>query len=126
MDKKYDDIINLPHYEPKNHQRMTMDERSAIFAPFAALTGYEELVKETSRITDNKLLYLVNHGNGDQLVTFTYFSPDKQKNGGAYLEYSGIIKKIDNIYGYIILKDKFKIKIDDIINIQSEILDKID
>ena len=46
---EYDDIINLPHYEPKNHPRMSMWKRAAQFAPFAALTGYEEAVKETER-----------------------------------------------------------------------------
>lgn len=48
---KYDDIINLPHYEPKNHKRMSMYARAAQFAAFAALTGYEETVKETERLT---------------------------------------------------------------------------
>ena len=49
---KYDDIINLPHYEPKHHPRMSMYSRAAQFAPFAALTGYDEQVKETARLTD--------------------------------------------------------------------------
>ena len=42
----YDDIINLPHYEPKNHKRMSMYARAAQFAPFTALTGYDDSVKE--------------------------------------------------------------------------------
>ena len=55
MDKKYDDIINLVHYEPKRHLRMSIEARSAQFAPFAALTGYDDAVKETARLTDKKL-----------------------------------------------------------------------
>jgi hypothetical protein len=46
---EYDDIINLPHYEPKNHPRMSMWKRAAQFAPFAALKGYEEAIKEAER-----------------------------------------------------------------------------
>ena len=44
----YDDIINLPHYEPKHHPRMSMWSRAAQFAPFAALTGYDEAIRAAS------------------------------------------------------------------------------
>ena len=49
MRNDYDDIINLPHYEPKHHPRMTMWNRAAQFAPFAALTGYEDAIKDTAQ-----------------------------------------------------------------------------
>ncbi len=49
MKDTYDDIINLPHYEPKYHPRMSMQSRAAQFAPFAALTGHDAAIKETSR-----------------------------------------------------------------------------
>ena len=45
----YDDIINLPHYEPKHHPRMPMWNRAAQFAAFAALTGYEDAIKDTAQ-----------------------------------------------------------------------------
>ena len=45
----YDDIINLPHYEPKHHPRMTMWNRAAQFAPFSALTGYDAAIQETAQ-----------------------------------------------------------------------------
>ena len=45
MISDYDDIINLPHYEPKHHPRMSMWSRAAQFAPFAALTGYEDAIQ---------------------------------------------------------------------------------
>lgn len=51
---KYDDIINLPHYESKKHPRMSLEARSAQFAPFAALTGYDEVIKETTRLSEEK------------------------------------------------------------------------
>lgn len=50
--EKYDDIINLPHHVSKKHPQMSLHDRAAQFAPFAALTGYDEEVKEVSRITD--------------------------------------------------------------------------
>ena len=49
MRSDYDDIINLPHYEPKHHPRMSMWNRAAQFAPFAALTGYEDAIKDTAQ-----------------------------------------------------------------------------
>ena len=52
---KYDDIINMPHHVSKKHPQMSLYARSAQFAPFAALTGYEEAVKETARETENEL-----------------------------------------------------------------------
>ena len=51
---KYDDIINLEHYTSKKRPRMSIDNRAAQFAPFAALTGYSDAVKETARLTETK------------------------------------------------------------------------
>ena len=54
-DHQYDDIINLEHHKSKKHPPMSLYARSSQFAPFAALTGYEELVTETARETDEKI-----------------------------------------------------------------------
>jgi len=62
MRNDYDDIINLPHYEPKHHPRMSMWNRAAQFAPFAALTGYEDSIKDTAH--DNADSY--EAGNNDE------------------------------------------------------------
>jgi len=135
MNKNYNDIINLPHYEPIKHKRMSKEARSAQFAPFAALTGYDDAVKETARLTDkkieldedekqilnDKLQYILENNYLEPTILFTYFIKDNKKTGGKYIEKEGIIKKIDNIKGYIILKDRTKIKIDDIINITSDL-----
>ena len=51
----YDDIINLPHYEPKHHPRMSMWNRAAQFAPFAALTGYEAAIREVTEQRESPL-----------------------------------------------------------------------
>lgn len=52
---KYNDIINLPHYVSKKHPRMSLQARSAQFAPFAALTGYDEIIEETTRLSEQKM-----------------------------------------------------------------------
>ena len=49
MTGKYDDIIDLPHWDPKNHPRMSLEDRAAQFAPFAALTGFGDVIDDTSR-----------------------------------------------------------------------------
>ena len=54
---KYDDIINLPHHVSKKHSQMPIADRAAQFAPFAALTGYGEQIKETARTTENFIRY---------------------------------------------------------------------
>ena len=136
MNKDYSDIINLPHFESKKHPRMSIEARSAQFAPFAALTGYDDAIKETARLTDkkieideglkiilnNKLQYILKNIDLNPIITFTYFKKDSKKSGGKYIEKEGIVKKIDNIEGNIILKDKTKIKIEDLINITGELL----
>lgn len=131
----YEDIINLPHYEPKGHPRMSMVSRAAQFAPFAALTGYDDAVKETARLTDkrieideglkiiinNKLQVILDNIKDKPRVTFTYFIYDKKKIGGKYITITERVSKIDKINNYVILADKTKIPINEIINITGDI-----
>ena len=132
---KYDDIIKLPHHVSKRHPQMSIMARSAQFAPFAALSGYDEAVKETARLTDkrleiddglksilnNKLQYILENININPEIIFTYFVYDKKKTGGKYVEKIGIVKKIDLIEKYILLTDKSKIPIEEIIDINGEV-----
>ena len=133
-DHSYDDIINHPHYKSKKHPPMSLYARSAQFAPFAALTGYEDAVRETARetgeridideemktILDSKIQLLTEKIKQKPEVTFTYFIPDLRKDGGDYVSVSGIIKKIDMFEQKIILLDKTEIPINDVIDISSE------
>ena len=123
---KYIDIINLNHYEPKNHPRMTIDNRSAIFAPFAALTGYEDCIYESSRYVEDKIilsndeLEILNrkiNESSNKYIKITYFIKDKYKMGGIYITITDKIKKIDQINKKIILESKEIIKIEDILDI---------
>ena len=129
MNNKYDDIINLPHHVSKTRPRMSLEQRSAQFAPFAALTGYEEEISETGRLTtdrielneeakqilDRTLQAITKKIATQPAVTITYFIPDTKKDGGAYITVSGYIKKIDEYRQVIILEDKTEIPINNII-----------
>lgn len=130
----YEDIINLPHHTSKIHPRMSIESRSAQFAPFSALTGYSEAIKEETRLTskrieiddedkiniNNKLQIIIENIKSNPLVTITYFVYDNKKDGGEYITVTNNIKKINTIEKYIILKDKTKIPIDEIIDITSD------
>lgn len=140
MDKNYDDIINLPHYVSKRHPQMSIEARSAQFAPFSALTGYDDAIKETARLTDkrididdslksvlnNKLQYILDNIKLNLEIVFTYFVNDDKKTGGKYVEKTGIVKKIDMVEQYVLLKDKTKIPILEIINISGELFNSIE
>ena len=132
---KYDSIINLDHYKSKKYPPMSLYARSAQFAPFAALTGYEEAVLETSRevdrrieldeelkaILDSKIQMLSEQIKKKHEVIFTYFVPDLTKDGGAYISVTGVIKKIDSYKQIIILEDKAEIPISEIIDISGDV-----
>ena len=96
---KYQDIINLPHHVSKTHPQMPLYDRAAQFSPFAALTGYEDAIRETARLTDNwvqlsedkkqeldeKLRQLIADRERTESVTIIYFQPDDRKEGGSDL-----------------------------------------
>ena len=130
---KYEDIINLPHHVSKKYPQMSLEARSAQFAPFAALTGYDAAVKETARLTSEKieidedLKIIIDEKiqeikrnlslNINQNVSITYFVPDERKSGGRYISKEGSVKKIDEYRQVIILEDKTEISVDKIIEI---------
>ena len=129
---RYDDIIDLPHHVSTTHHRMSMLERAAQFQPFRALTGYEDAVRETARLTDDqveltedekalldgKLQRLADNLASHPLVTVTYFQPDKKKSGGEYVTTTGQLKKIDDFEGVLILLGGERVVIEDILDIQ--------
>ncbi len=132
---KYDSIINLPHPTSSKHPRMSMQNRAAQFSPFAALSGYDAAVKETARLTDRRIeldeyekaalderLQLIqDHLHEFPEVTFTYFQPDEKKAGGAYLSVTGTVKKIDNYEQCVVMLDKQKIPIQEIVSIDGDL-----
>ena len=130
----YDDIINLPHPVSKKHPQMPLRDRAAQFAPFAALTGHDAAIKETARLTDEKLelseeviaqlnekINIIRNNIGiEQNVSITYFVPDAKKVGGSYVTCVGIVKKIDEYEHTIIMTDQTVIPIEQISDIKCE------
>ena len=128
---RYSDIINLPHHVSKNHRQMSIYDRSAQFAPFAALTGYEESISEASRYVDQKielgidkqeeirekLSYLSSHIYEKKTVSIIYFMKDKKKDGGSYISSHGLVSKIDQDNQLLIIDKVIKIRFCDIIDI---------
>ena len=131
----YEDIVDLPHHISKKHPQPTMADRAARFAPFAAITGYEEMVLEEARVTDEriemdesskaalneKLNMILEFIDEQPEVSITYFEPDKRKAGGAYVTVTGTVKRIDEYEHLVIMTDGKKINIDEIYNLQSEL-----
>lgn len=131
----YADILNLPHHELTTRQRMPAGNRAASFSPFAALTGYDESVKEAARLTkerfeldegtieilNDKLNLAVEKADEQPEISITYFLPDKRKTGGEYVTIKAVIKRIDEYERRVIFADKSFIPIDDIYEIEGDI-----
>lgn len=132
---RYDDIIDLPHPEPKNHPRMPIENRAAQFAPFAALTGHGAAIAETARLTENmvelseeqqlelsrKIAYALE---SHSVVTIKYFQPDNRKSGGRYIDITGEIKKLDEVERSVILTDGRTIPMDILTDVRGEFFDE--
>ena len=135
MNRKYNEIMGLPHHVSKTRPQMPMSDRAAQFAPFAALTGYDAAIKETGRLTDERIeldvealsaldmkyqLLMEAHDESSE-VTITYFQPDERKAGGKYVSAVGAVKKIDDFERRITMQDGAKIPMDDVLSIEGEL-----
>ena len=135
MKNGYDDIINLPHHVSSTRPQMSMIDRAAQFSPFAALTGYDAAIKETGRLTDEKIeldeealsnlnmkfQILFEKPDEQPDIAITYFKPDETKSGGSYLTTTDKIKKVDEYERIITTANGTKIPMDDVINLESVI-----
>ena len=132
----YDDIINMPHHVSKTRKPMSLQNRSAQFAPFSALTGYDEKIKEVERETskkielddgiklmlNEKLCLIKNDIKLRPRVTITYFVKDtKKENRGSYKTITGNVRVVNEVDREIILVDNIRISFDNIVNIRSDI-----
>ena len=135
MKNPYEDIINMPHHVSSRHPQMSIENRAAQFAPFAALTGYGSAVTETARLTDKRIT-LDEHAmehlgirlnilqaeiDSQPEIEVTYFLPDQKKEGGAYVTVTGSLKKIDDYEGVIVFVGGEKVPLDDIVDIDCEL-----
>ncbi|MBQ6716271.1 MAG: hypothetical protein IJN21_07100 [Clostridia bacterium] len=130
---KYDDIINMKYPTAKTRKAMTLSERAAQFSPFAALSGYEEAIDETARLTDAKILLSEDEQNhiGETLkmldeqisdhpiIRLAYFVPDPLKEGGRYMHAEGEVRKVKAFEKKLILKSGEEIAFEDILFIEA-------
>ena len=136
----YDDIINLPHHVSETRPRMSQRDRAAQFSPFAALTGYDSEIKETARLTDEKLeldnytismidsclQILIDNAQERPIISITFFKADERKNGGTYVTVSGDFRRIDESNRTVVLTDGAIIPIEDIYAIEGNIFRLLD
>ena len=129
MSGNYDDIIALPHPEPRTHPRMSLHDRAAQFSPFAALTGHSAAIAETGRLTDSRITLdesemarvdaalhrLRELLPQEPVASITYFVPDERKAGGSYQTITGTARRIDTVNGVLLLTDQRAIPIPDIL-----------
>ena len=128
---KYDDIINMEHHTSATRPHMSMHDRAAQFAPFAALTGHSALIRETARLTSERialddyaieelnaqLIQIAEHPHSETEYSITYFVPDIHKDGGAYVTVTDKLKRIDPYEQIILTKGGTRINISDVIDI---------
>ena len=134
---KYDDIIHLPRHSSSRRSPMSMYDRAAQFSPFAALTGYDAVIRETGRLTDRqieldeggkalldeKLRFLRQHLDRSPRIRLRIFRPDGRKSGGEYVSGEGCLKAMDPVRGCLILSDGTVIALEQILDIRLEMPD---
>ena len=134
MSEKYRDIIHLPRPVSQRHAPMTLQDRAAQFAPFAALTGYEDVIEESGRLTDRridldegekalldeKLTQLRQNLSAQPPVKLICFQADARKAGGAYRVVTGRVKKLDDYAKTLILTDGTVVPVDELFGIELE------
>ena len=133
----YEDILDRPHHVSGKHPRMSMRDRAAQFSPFAALTGHGAAIRETERLTerridpdedereilDRKLRMLQGLQEARPKITICYFKPDERKEGGAYVTYTGRLKKIDAFKRSLIFEDKTELPIGQVVAMDGEMFE---
>lgn len=132
MSGRYDDILGLPHHVSPTRTPMAREARAAQFAPFAALTGYGDEIEETGRLTDRRIepdedrkaeldagLRALAARTGERpFARITYFLPDPLKEGGAYVEKEGNVKKIDPLARTVTFADGTSVPVGDILSLE--------
>lgn len=128
---KYDDIINVERPDTGKHPKMSVHDRAAQFAPFAALTGHKEAVAETGRVTQKKIvldesekaeldynLSCLMQQEGEKNVSVTYFEADLFKEGGEYVTFEGVLRKADMENHRLVFTDGKIIDVNDIYELE--------
>ena len=135
--ESYEDIIELPHHQSSRRPHMPLNERAAQFSPFAALTGYDDLIRESERETDappvldenelealNDKLILLTRSADTPEAEFTVFVPDGKKPGGKLTTVRGRVLRFDEFARSLTLDSGETIRVDTIAQILCEALSR--
>ena len=128
--------MGLPHHVSKTRPQMPMSDRAAQFAPFAALTGYDSAIKETGRLTNERIeldedaltalnvkyQFLMDALDEEPEIKITYFKPDERKAGGEYISAIGAVKKVDDFERLITMQDGTRIPMDDVYDMSISVI----
>lgn len=141
--RKYDDMIYLPHHVSARHPQMPLLDRAAQFSPFAALTGHDEAIRETARLTesfaeldeeqkeqlDKRLRMLLAKIEAEPCsepeIRAVYFEPDVRKNGGAYISVCGKVKKVDKYNQQLLLTDGTILSAGNLFSLEGELFEEL-
>lgn len=135
--ENYDDIIDLPHHVSETHPPMSRADRAAQFSPFAALTGYDAAVRESARVTEQRieldegvkaelnarLNCILEHLSEHPQVSITYFMPDEKKSGGAYRTVTGAVRKLDSFAKTLTLVDGTVVPMEEMIHVEGNLFE---
>jgi len=139
MSSKYSDMFNMPHHVSEKRPKMSIKDRAAQFSPFAALTGHDAAIRETARVTEQRIILdeseknildeglkiiASNIGNKPE-ISLVYFREDELKDGGSYEEITDIVIKIDYYGRVIVMKSGISVNFDDIYKIDGDMLQKV-
>lgn len=140
----YEDIICLPHHVSARHAQMPLADRAAQFSPFAALTGHDQAIRETARLTDffaeldeqqreklDRQLQILREQtgkipHGQPEVRITYFKPDAMKEGGAYVTVTGRVSKVDGYRRQILFTDGTALPMEALFSMEGESFKELD
>lgn len=134
MSWQYEDIVNRPHPVSQKHPPMSMLDRAAQFAPFAALTGYDEVIRETARYVDcpveltesakaelnAALVALAKNIHSRPRAQIIYYVPDQRKQGGSYVHLCGNVCRVDEYARAVELVDGTVIDMDSILSLEPD------
>ncbi|MGN0425117.1 MAG: hypothetical protein ACI4FY_07350 [Acetatifactor sp.] len=133
----YEDILHRSRPVSEKHPPMDRANRAAQFSPFAALTGYEEAIQETARLTDTRIeldegekeqldakLAFLLQATGERRIRVTYFEPDPLKEGGSYVTEEGVFRKLDPVKNTLLLDGQREIPFSEVIDLSGDVLDQ--
>lgn len=131
---RYDDIIDLPHHRSRTHPPLSMHQRAAQFMPFAALSGYEDILRETGRtlesraelesdaqeLLNRRLNTVISRLPQRTRVSISYFQPDDARedtDGGAYRSVDGEVTGYRQSARALVMQDGAEISCDNIVQL---------